>query len=82
LAELTNRAERDTPAAIMPEGWDVLALHLGLVVCAAAAVQVSGWQALEVSLPLVALVAALFGLLLARSAIVDALAHLVAILAA
>lgn len=81
MAELTNRAERDTPAAIMPEGWDVLALHLGLVVCAAAAVQVSGWQALEVSLPLVALVAALFGLLLARSAIVDALAHLVALVA-
>lgn len=63
----------------MPEGWDVLILHLGLIVCAAAAVQVSGWQALEVSLPLVAVVAALFGLLLARSAVVDALAHLLSL---
>lgn len=65
----------------MPEGWDVLVLHLGLIVCAALAVQVSGWQALEVSLPLVAVVAALFGLLLARSEVVDALAHLVALVA-
>lgn len=81
MAQVANQTPAATPHRVMPEGWDVLILHLGLIVCASVAVQVSGWQVLAISLPLVAIVAAFFGLLLARTGVVDALAHLVALLA-
>ena len=81
MAQVVNQNQAATPRPVMPEGWDVLILHLGLVLCASVAVQVSGWQALQVSLPLVAVVASLFGLLLARGGVVDALAHLLALVA-
>ncbi|MDQ4099812.1 MAG: transglutaminaseTgpA domain-containing protein, partial [Chloroflexota bacterium] len=64
------------------EGWDVLALHLVLVVCAAIAVQTAGWSGLRISLPMLAIGAALLGVGLAKSWLPDGMAHLVAVMTA
>lgn len=66
---------RLTPA----EGWLIVLLHVVIVLVATWSVQAAGWSDDAHLLPVVAVVATAFGFVLAKSPVIDLLAHLMAL---
>ncbi|MGI8643042.1 MAG: hypothetical protein ACR2LS_02870, partial [Thermomicrobiales bacterium] len=59
------------------EGWLLVLLHIAIVLIATWSIQAAGWSDQGENLPLIAIGAAAFGFALAKSPVIDLLAHLV-----
>lgn len=60
------------------EGWLLVLLHIAIVLIATWSIQAAGWSDQGENLPLIAIGATAFGFALAKSPVIDLLAHLLA----